>query len=230
MKYLIFIITLLLFCYNSYAEFTNFDFKVDKYYAEDKEEINVEFKYSLDGYVDKDFQIRPVILNGIIEILNQESGKWVSSYGLTTDLPNLKNKMLIRVRGISVEKTEIFFEIRNINTSELYLTPKKYIWSSKVYKDYLKRIKIFRNEKESEEITESDVLESSFSNNIEQIEEKGTKGVSLGEKMNKIPKIFFLLLGIISFIASFIIGYTKRIDFLWFIHKKKRIWMNGKIH
>lgn len=230
MKYIIFIIIIFLSCCNSYAKFTNFEFELDKYFIEDNKEINVEFKYSLDGYTDKDFQIRPVILNGIIEILNQESGKWISSYGFTTDLPNLKKNILIRVRGVSVEKTEIFFEIRNINTSELYLTPKKYVWSNKVYEDYLEKIKIYKKEKENEEIIESGVLESSFSKNIDRIDDKDMKIENLGEKINEIPKIFFLILGIVSFITSFIVGYTKHIDFLWFIHKKKRIWMNGKIH
>lgn len=226
-KYLIFLIILLLSCCNSYAEFTNFDFELEKYFVEDNKEINVELIYSLDGYTEKDFLIRPVVLNGIIEILNEENGKWVSSYGLTTDLPSLKKNILVRIRGVSVEKTEIFFEIRNINTGEVYLTPKKYVWGNKVYENYLERIKIYKNDKNSEEIIENEVIESSSSQNFDQTRENVDKKEDLADKLDKIPKIFFLILGIAAFTVFFVIGY---IGYLGFIHKKKRIWMNGKIH
>jgi hypothetical protein len=226
-KYLIFIIILLLSCCNSYAEFTNFDFDLSKYFVEDNKEVNIELIYSLDGYIEKDFLIRPVISNGIIEILNEENGKWISSYGLTTDLPSLKKNMLVRVRGVSVEKTEIFFEIRNINTGEVYLTPKKYIWSNKMYENYLERLKIQRKQEEIEQINKNEVTESSSTQNFNQINDESVKKEDLIDKLDKIPKIFFLILGIIAFIVSFIVGY-KGLSEIFF--KKKRIWMSGKIH
>jgi hypothetical protein len=229
-KYLIFLIILLFSCCNSYAIFTNFDFKLDKYYAEDNKEINVQLIYSFEGYTEEDFLIRPVISNGIIEILNEENGRWISSYGLLTEFPSLENNILVKLTGLNVEKIEIFFEVRNIKTGEVFLTPKKYVWGTKVYENYLERLKISKNEDKNQEISENEGLESSSSNNTKQTGLENTKSETFEDIFNKIPKIFFLILGIVAFSVSFVVGYHNHIDFLSIFRKKKRISMNGKIY
>ncbi|MFZ2664207.1 MAG: hypothetical protein WAX66_02500 [Patescibacteria group bacterium] len=220
MKYLIFIIILVLSCCISYANFSYFEFKLNKYLVNEDEEVNVELKYSLSGYDKKDFLVRPVISNGIIEILNEDSGEWVSSYGSITSFPSLKENILVRVRGLSVEKTEIFFEIRNKNTGEIYLAPKKYVWGDKVYENYRKKIKLSKNDKENEEIVESNVIESSSSYSSQETKGKTEQKGILEDKKN-VSKTIYLVLGIVVFFISCAFGY---------FYKKKRFLVNGKIH
>jgi len=81
-----------------------------------------------------------VIGKGVIEIFDKKNNTWVSSVFPSSTFPNLEETMLIRARGIETEKTLLWFEIKNIKTGKVYLTPSKNIWSKKVYEGYIEEL------------------------------------------------------------------------------------------
>ena len=137
------------------AENNYFDFSLNRYLIDENKETVVNFKYKLEGYDEKLFLVKPFIENGIIEVFNPENNLWVSSFSLVSDLPDIQKEMLIRIKGFGTEKTELYFEILNLSNGQVYITPKKYVWSKKVYEKYLedlnKKIKgdlVLKNEGE----------------------------------------------------------------------------------
>jgi len=218
-KYLLFI-TALIFSYSvSYADFYYFDFRIDNYLVSEGKEINVELKYSLNGYDEGDFLIIPKVSNGIVEILNESTGEWISSYGSASDFPILKENASIRIKGLSTKKVEMFFEIRNKNNEVVYLTPKRYIWGEKVYENYLKNMKI---SKSIEGVSENNVVESFSSKDSGDIKQESTLEVKNDKKKDEIniPKFIYLILGLTVFLISSVLG---------FFYEKKRSRWNGKI-
>ena len=135
--------------------------------------------------------------------------------------------MLIRVKGFGIEKTNLYFEILNLSNGRVYLTPKKEVWSEKIYGKYLdkvnKKIKenlVLKNEEENipEETLESVVLKDFRENRLyKKLYEKAT-----GD--------YFYLLVFLEFLIFFYIGFRKsknsftRLDF-----KSRTYGVNGKI-
>jgi hypothetical protein len=226
-KYSIFLILLLIFTYRVQAYSCYFDFSLSRYLIDEDKETVVDFKYELEGFNEKLFLVKPFIANGIVEVFNPEKNIWASSFSLVSDLPHLQKEMLIRVKGFGIEKTNLYFEILNLSNGRVYLTPKKEVWSEKVYEKYLdnvnKKIKensVLKNEGENipEETLESVVLKDFRENRLyKKLYEKAT-----GD--------YFYLLVFLEFLIFFYIGFRKnkngftRLDF-----KSRTYGVNGKI-
>jgi len=209
------------------AENNYFDFSLNRYLIDENKETVVNFKYKLEGYDEKLFLVKPFIENGIIEVFNPENNLWVSSFSLVSDLPDIQKEMLIRIKGFGTEKTELYFEILNLSNGQVYITPKKYVWSKKVYEKYLedlnKKIKgdlVLKNEGEG---VQEETLDGVFL--------KDSSRESIYKKLyEKITEDYFYLLVFFEFLIFFNLGFrkskknVKRIDI-----ESRTYGVNGKI-
>jgi hypothetical protein len=201
-----------------------------RYLIDCDREIQVGFKYELQGFDDGDFLVRPVIKNGTVEIFNSDANTWVGSYSLISELPSLQKEMLIRVKGFDVIKSSLYFEILNTKTGEVFSTPQKEIWSKGIYSNYgelinsnLSNFEVLKLEKESDP-----------DGSLDSVELEIEKEIGFLEKMNNIPKIYILITGLICFVVSFFIGLGikfPRKNNKKVLDIKNRIYgANGKIH
>lgn len=227
MKKVVFVAFIVLYKIFCVAENNYFDFSLNRYLLDDNKETVVNFRYELEGFTEESFLVKPIIENGIVEVFSPEKNLWASSFSLVSDLPHLQKEMLIRVKGFGIEKTNLYFEILNLSNGRVYLTPKKEVWSEKIYGKYLdkvnKKIKenlVLKNEEENipEETLESVVLKDFRENRLyKKICEKAT-----GD--------YFYLLVFLEFLIFFYIGFKKnknsftRLDF-----KSRTYGVNGKI-
>lgn len=230
MKKLIFLFTLILCCFNAYADSTNFDFYLGRYFVDKDEDIKVHFKYDLENFNESSFLVRPVIENGLVEIYNAGNNSWANSSSVLPELPVLSKEMVIKIRGFEIEKTTLYFQIFNTSTGEIYTTPKKTIWSKKIYSKYLERVneKIFGNvvSKKDGEFSNVNYLESAQIN-------PSPRGSPLDNIIDKFSKEFFYLVPLFVFIASFFIGfkYKSKETGMGNLDIENRTYgVNGKIH
>lgn len=231
MKKLIFLFILTLCCFSACAESVNFDFYLGRYLVDKDEEIRVHFKYDLENFDEGIFLVRPAVENGLVEIFNAGKNSWVSPSSNISELPILSKEIQIRIRGFEIEKTSLYFQIFNTSTGETYTTPKKNIWSKKIYSKYLEKLneKIFGNavSKEDSEFSDVNYIENA------QITPQLT-GSSLDNIIDEFSKEFFYLIPLVVFAISFFIGFKfkstekevrKNLDI------ETRIYgVNGKIH
>jgi hypothetical protein len=110
-----------------------FDFKLDEYLISDTAPVNVEFFYDLKDISNEDFVVKPKISNAIVKVFDAKKSLW----GLSAPL---RKNMQIRVEGLNLDQTNLFFEIRNLRTSEVYKTPTKPVWGKAVYGGYVESI------------------------------------------------------------------------------------------
>ena len=230
MKYSILLLISLFFTIKVRGFSYNFDFYLGRYLIGKDEEITVHLKYDLQNFKEDSFLVRPVIENGIVEIYNVGNNFWVTSYSILPSLPILNEEMTIKIRGLEVEKTGLYFQIFNMSTGEIYTTPKKTVWSKKIYSKYLEKVneKIFGNvvSKEDAEFSDVNYLESA------QIT-PSPRGSPLDNIIDKFSKEFFYLVPLFVFIVSFFIGfkYKSKETGMGNLDIKNRTYgVNGKIH
>jgi len=211
------------------ADFTQFDFSLGRYLLDENKEIKVDFKYDILNYVEKNFLVRPVINNGIVEIFNSETNLWVNSYSNISELPFLENEMLIRIKGLRVEKSCVHFEIFNIKNGEKYNTPVKDVWSEKVYSKYIGKL----NKNLSGYLVKKEEISSGGGEYLEFVEIGDTGKFDLSEVLKSAPKSYLTLAGLGIFSVSFFLGFKGKIT----NPKKKNLdvetrvyGVNGKIH
>ena len=226
MKYLIFFTLLFSTVFFSFAQNTNFDFSLGKYLVDGYGEIIVHFDYDLQNYDEETFLVKPIIKNGIIEIFNSDKNSWVSSYSLMSDLPNIKKEMEIKIKGLEVEKSSVYFQIFNTSTGKIYTTPEKFVWSKKVYSKYLEKIneKVTSNLVLKEESGAPDVL------SYNQAEVSASVGkTNLTKTLEKIPQKYFYIFSIFVFLISFLFGFKP--DRRKVLDVEARVYgVSGKIH
>jgi len=189
-----------LLCGYSHAEFTQFDFSLDEYIISNENYFKVNFKYLISGYDESDFLVRPIIGNGIIEILNDDK-EWISSYDYLFNLPSLKESVRVKVKGLESDKSYLYFEIYNTKNGEIYQTPKKDIWTNSVYSKYLEK---FNLNLSGIEFLEDALTESTESIDLAVLESE--PGENFKENINNIPKTYFLFLGLGIFVVSVATG------------------------
>ena len=224
---MIFIALIVFYRISCIAENNYFDFSLNRYLIDENKETVVDFKYELEGFTEKLFLVKPFTANGIVEVFNPEKNLWASSFSLVSDLPNLQKEMLLRVKGFGIEKTDLYFEILNLSNGQVYLTPKKYIWSKKVYEKYLedlnKKIKgdlVLKNEGEG---VQEETLDSAFLKDF-------NRGSIYRKLYEKITEDYFYLLVFFEFLIFSYVGFrksknsVKRIDF-----ESRTYGVNGKI-
>ncbi len=219
MRYFLAVFFLFFFNKFSYAEFSNFDFSCDSYLYRKDIPQSVSFKYLLSGYEEKDFLIRPLLQNGFIEILNKDTGTWVSSLVLLNSLPTLDKSMKVRISGVELEKTSLSFEIYNTKNGEVYKTPNKDIWSDRVYFDYVNKINsnLFHFALDKEETDGNNT-----SNMVDTAVISSGDNDNILTKVNSLPRKYFLFFGLGVFCLSVSFGIIS--------FKKKKTLLDGKIH
>lgn len=233
MKKLIFLFTLILCCFNAYADSTNFDFYLGRYFVDKDEDIKVHFKYDLENFNESSFLVRPVIENGLVEIYNAGNNSWANSSSVLPELPVLSKEMVIKIRGFEIEKTTLYFQIFNTSTGEIYTTPKKTIWSKKIYSKYLEKVneRILGNviSKKDSEFNDVKYLESA------QISPSSSTRVSfLNSIIDKLSQEYFYLIPLFVFATSFLIAFknnSKKSGLKKSLDIENRIYsVDGKIH
>jgi hypothetical protein len=163
-------------------------------------EIKVSFDYNLENYQENNFLVRPVVNNGMVEIMNPEKGSWVSSFGLLSDLPFIQKEMFIKIKGFETQKSTLYFEIFNTVSGDVYKTPEKNIWSKHIYKGYLEKLRE-NLEIRLRESTEN-LQENSFVNTAD-LDTEDDKKDNIRNKDAIINTFSCLFL----FIVFFVIGY-----------------------
>jgi hypothetical protein len=166
-------------------------------------ETEVHFSYLLSGYDDKDFAVKPLIGNGSVEIFNSEKNEWVGSFSLEDHLPKISETMLIRIRNLNVEKTYLWFEIKSLRDGKSYITPKKSIWSEKVYDGYIEEVNYsISNYKEA--------LKESSNEAIEVSEVYVNYKNPYVEFLENIPKLYYMYISLILFLISAVFSFLYR--------------------
>lgn len=158
------------------------------------QEYEIVIKHKSDSLNFKDFVIRPILDNGQAEVYVQEKDKWVSQHALFSDLPSLDNNLKVRISGVNVYKTQLYFEIIDKNTLRRYVTPKRTIFGRWYRENYIESI----NENISSASFEQELLEENPKSNEVDLD------VDMG--INKIGKqtIYLLLIGgLVSFLGFF---------------------------
>lgn len=180
--------------------FTNFDFSLGRYLLDSDKEIKVSFDYELENYQENNFLVRPVVNNGMVEIMNLEKRSWVSSFGLLSDLPFIQKEMFIKIKGFETQKSSLYFEIFNTAGGDVYKTPEKNIWSKHVYKGYLEKLRENLEFRLRESTESSQEISSLSIANLDVADDKKDNSKNKDAIINVIsyPFLFFIF---------FIIGY-----------------------
>jgi len=200
LKILIFIYLLLCLFNVSYSSFTNFDFSLQKYLVLENTETAVYFSYLLSGYENKDFVIKPFIGSGAVEIFNSEKKEWKGALSSTNLLPQISENMLIRIQNLNVDKTYLWFEIECLRDGKLYITPKKVIWSEKIYDGYVEEINYsMSNYKEINSDKTNEILEVTETSESSQNSYFGL--------VEKISRRIYLYLSMGLFFSAAVVGF-----------------------
>ena len=218
MKSLVTFLIIFIFSLSLAKSFTNFDFFLGRYLLDSDKEIKVSFDYNLENYQENNFLVRPVVNNGMVEIMNPDKGVWVSSFGLLSDLPFIQKEMFVRIKGFETQKSILYFEIFNTLNGEIYKTPEKNIWSKHVYKGYLEELR---------ENLEFRLKESTESSQEVSFLKVANLDVGKGKKDNSKNKdaVMIVLSYLFLFFIFFIIGYK-----VFKIRAKKDVpFLDGKI-
>lgn len=168
-----------------------FDFKLDEYLISDTAPVNVEFFYDLKDTSDEDFVVKPKISNAIVKIFDAKKSLW----GLSAPL---RKNMQILVEGLNLNQTNLFFEIRNLRTGEVYKTPTKSVWGKAIYNGYVESIN-------------SSVLE--FGGVTSQTFPEGLAGVSssaLGPPSFLDNRKNLIVVSLLAFVIFGVVGFVSR--------------------
>jgi len=142
MRIRLFLVCLLLSFGVSYAAIpVYFDFSLPKKIADTNNELTVVNHYNLVDILEDRFLIRPVVLNGGIEIFDQAKQDWVMGSAVWSSMPRLSRSMQLKLRG-SYVSTDVYFQILDTKTSTIYETPKHILFNRVWFKDYIERLNI----------------------------------------------------------------------------------------
>ena len=200
MKSLVTFLIIFIFSLSLAKSFTNFDFFLGRYLLDSDKEIKVSFDYDLENYQEKNFLVRPVVNNGMVEIMNTEKGSWISSFGLLSDLPSIQKEMFIKIKGFETQKSSLYFEIFNTVSGDLYKTPEKNIWSKHVYKGYLEELRENLEFRLKESTESSQEISSLSIANLDVADDKKDNSKNKDTIINVISYPFL-------FLVFFVIGY-----------------------
>jgi hypothetical protein len=100
-------------------------------------DYKISFSYLISGAEANDFTVRPVMENGMIEILDEEKNYWVNQNDFRFNFPKLRSEMKVRIVGFAGRKSEICFEIQHMKSTRIYETPCRAYWSRVLMGKYL---------------------------------------------------------------------------------------------
>ena len=148
-----------------------------------------------------------------------------------SNLPSFEDTVVIRIKGLGVEKSGIYFEVFNTVSGVLYKTPQKAIWSREVYSEYIKSVnKVLMHKKTIRE--EKDVVDYEYLNSAE-IDTSGEDSIDFNKHSN-LDRVYIFIAFILSFLITYFIGC--RVELRKYREKKNldissRVYsVNGKIH
>lgn len=208
-KIIFFALAIIFSCGVCKAQFTYVDFSLESYLVIEEKETKVSLIYNLSGAKESDFIVRPIVENGIVEILDSKANVWVGTSGFISSLPNLSKNITVRFKGLTFEKSSLWFEIKSLKTGKSYLTPKKSVWTNKIYEGYVENI----NESVVNYSKRSIVL-SNVSEQIPKVME--STGVNRSsslftlELIDNIPRRYFMYMSICLLVSSSIVGFISR--------------------
>ncbi len=200
MKSLLTFLIIFIFSLSLAQCFTNFDFSLGRHLLDSDKEIKVSFDYELENYQENNFLVRPVVNNGMVEIMNPEKRSWVSSFGLLSDLPFIQKEMFIKIKGFETQKSSLYFEIFNTAGGDVYKTPEKNIWSKHVYKGYLEKLRENLEFRLRESTESSQEISSLSIANLDVADDKKDNSKNKDAIINVISYPFL-------FLVFFVIGY-----------------------
>jgi hypothetical protein len=133
-------VAVLLFTPLVFAEVIYFDFTTNPQILAHDGTTTASLEYDLTGLEEALFEVRPQTENGSISIWNQETNQWVYNTGFWQNMPTLKKEMRIKINALASSTTSIYFEIRNKETTKIYKTPSKVVWSSQNHSKYITKL------------------------------------------------------------------------------------------
>jgi len=131
---------LILFQNTSLAKNTFFDFNLPSKLLLLNYEYKVTFEHLISQSEEKDFTVKPVMGNGIIEIYDPERNIWIKQNDFRSNFPKLSSEMKVRMISFGEYKSEICFEIQHTKTTVLYKTPCKTYWDRSSLSGYINLI------------------------------------------------------------------------------------------
>lgn len=125
--------------FNTYGkERLYFDFYFAKDILSTNDEVDINFIYNFsEGVSEERFKIKPKLKNGVAEILEDDT--WINGNSLWTESSVLANNKKLKIKG-NFYKTDVWFEILDLKTGEIYKTPKHFILSRNWFEDYIKNL------------------------------------------------------------------------------------------
>ncbi len=136
----VFIVFLLTLSIKSFAEEVYFDFIPENKVLNLENEVAVSLKYKLVDMEQNRFRIRPVSNVHYAQVWNDAGQKWISESAMWIELPVLSAKSKIRFASGAFLSTEIYFQVQDTLTAQIYETPIHKIWSRKWFPDYVRRL------------------------------------------------------------------------------------------
>ena len=103
-------------------------------------EVEVSLEYKLTGLEESRLRVRPASNVRYTQIWNDSNSKWVSESALWSEFPALDKKMKIKFLSGEFSYAEVYFQVQDTKTAQIYKTPKHKIWSRKWFVDYVRRL------------------------------------------------------------------------------------------
>lgn len=129
-------VILILSNFLSYSQ-TFFDYSLDKNLVSQDGVVEVNLYFDIPKQFQDQFLIRPVLDNGLMYIYNPKVQSWINSNDLWSNMPDLSEKVKVKVASTSFEKVSLKFVIKNTYTQKEFETLAKPIWGKKIYKNYI---------------------------------------------------------------------------------------------
>ena len=116
---------------------TYFDYSLDKNLISQDGVVEVDLYFDIPKQSQNQFLVRPVLDNGLMYIYSSKTQSWINSGDLWTNMPELSEKVKIKIASTSFEKVSLKFVLKNTYTEKEYETLAKPIWGKKIYKNYI---------------------------------------------------------------------------------------------
>ena len=117
-----------------------FDFSMDSAFISANIESPVRFSFDLADANPLDFVVKPVVSKGAVTIWDKDKSKWILGTDLWTSMPRLTKDMKIALTIGSLSDLELWFQIKNLKSSDIYETPKHTVHNRAEFEEYVKKL------------------------------------------------------------------------------------------
>ncbi|MBT7350406.1 hypothetical protein HN803_06495 [candidate division WWE3 bacterium] len=127
----------MLFSRKVHASSYYFDFSTSPY-TNSNNELEVAMKYQLRGYEDSRFRIKPVLEEaGAVQIYTDGYFQTLNDWD---EMPFLNSELKLRLLSNNFHTKNLIFQIQDIQTAQIYETPKHQINSRLWFSNYLNEL------------------------------------------------------------------------------------------